>query len=70
MSFTTQFPNCRFDIRMIYLHYNLCKRKIYAPTENGEMAVFYMQIFMVYCAQYLANETELRQNILHPNYWW
>ena len=44
--------------------------KHYAPTENGEMAAFYMQIFMVYCAQYLANETELRQNILHTNYWW
>ena len=22
------------------------------------------------CAQYLANETELGQNILHTNYWW
>ena len=28
MSFTTQFPNSRFDIRMTYLHYYLCKRKI------------------------------------------
>ena len=26
--------------------------------------------FHGYCAQYLANETELRQNILHTNYWW
>ena len=44
--------------------------KHYAPTENSEMAAFYMQIFIVYCAQYLANETELTQNILHTNYSW
>ena len=35
--------------------------KHYAPTENSEMVAFYMQIFIVYCAQYLANETELTQ---------
>ena len=38
-----------------------------APTGNG--GLLYAN-FHGYCAQYLANETELRQNILHTNYWW